>query len=397
MAAAAALLSCTKIPLIDTMPRWYSRGPRQYMGGVEKGDSSAWIAPAGRGVYVAALRFPEWASWREGDFRGAEAVLFRDSVEIARCNLGARPDPDRIRIIDGHLWTDIAGDGQTQIFCDGNHRLTIPDEELLKGLIIEKDSIRTLGQRPGGGGLCYRVNAEEVFSSGSGTVFGQFSRDSSGTNFIYGISIRKGDSSTTEYHIMNGADEIKTVTPNSGGAIYDIRVRDGTVYRSERRGESPSSLCLVTGDSYHSMDVSSGEDIHLCKLLEDDGGQMMIKGYSLYDNLIIHWVRSRDGIRHQVVSSQGGVPEIYVDGDRVAHLITNRDGTVTKFQIDNELVPAGDSLCLRISSSSCADYRNGVFAAALSDTSGLKHKIFLNGRMVPLEFNGYFTSLKIYQ
>ena len=396
LAVAAAFLSCAKIPLIDIAPRSLARGPRSYGGGAGAAkDSSAWNSPAGKGVYIAALRFPEWAAWRDGDFRGAEAVLFRDSVEIARSPVGALPDPERIRIIDGHLWTDIAANGETDVFCDGSRRLTLPDEELLKGFILENGTIHTLGQRPGGGGPCYRVNGEEVFSAGAGTVLGTLDRDSSGTFFVYGIPIRNGDASTTEYHIMNGADELATVTPNKGGAIYDIRVRDGTVYRSERRGESPSSLCLVIGDSYHTMGVGSGEDIHLCKLIEEDG-EMMIKGYSLSGTIIIHWVRSREGFRHQVVGSSSGIPDIYVDGDLAAYLITNLDGRVTRVRIGSELISAQeDSLYLRSRSSSCADFRNGTFAAALSDTSGREHRLFLKDRLVPLHFNGYFTSLKI--
>lgn len=396
LAAAAALLSCKK-PLMDSLPRWYRPGLRAHAAGSTGAqNSSAWNSPAGKGVYVAALRFPEWASWRDGDFRGAEAVLFRDSVEVAHCPMGTLPDPDRIRIIDGHLWTDIAGNGETAVFCDGSHRLTIPDEELLKGFLIENDTIRTLGQRPGGGGICYRVNGEEVFSASAGTVFGQFERDSSGTHFAYGIPIRKGDAVTTEYHIMNEADELGTFTPNKGGVIYDIRVRDGTVYRSERRGESPSSLCLVIGESYHSMDVGTAEEIHQCKLVDCEG-EMMIKGYSIMGSLIRHWIRSRDGLRYQVISSMG-VPDIYLDSGKLAHLITNRDGRVTKVVIGDETISAPeDSLYLRIRSSSCADFRGGTFAAALSDTSGRKHRLFLDGRLVPLEFNGYFTSIKIIQ
>lgn len=395
LAVAAAFLSCAKIPLIDIAPRSFARGPRSYGGGVRAAaDSSAWNVPAGKGIYIAALRFPEWASWKDGDFRGAEAVLFRDSVEIASSSMGALPDPERIRIIDGHLWTDIASNGETAVFCDGRHRLTIPEEELLKGFLIENDTIRTLGQRPGGGGLCYRVNGEEVFSSGAGTVFGQFEKGPDGTYFAYGITIRKGDAVTTEYHIMNGADEIAVVTPNGGGAIYDIRVRDGTVYRSERRAEPPSSLCLVIGDSVHSLGVGAGEDIHQCKLI-DLGGEMMVKGYTLSGNLIRHWIRYKGGIRHQVISSQG-VPDIYADGDNLAYLITGRDGRVMMAEIGGENISAlEDSLYLKIRSSSCADFLNGTFAAALSDTSGRKHRLFLNGRLIPIDFNGYFTSLKI--
>ena len=394
LAVAAAFLSCAKIPLIDIVPRSFGRGPRTYGGGQRAAaDSSAWNVPAGKGIYIAALRFPEWASWKDGDFRGAEAVLFRDSVEVAACPMGALPDPDRIRIIDGHLWTDVASNGETAVYCDGRHRLTIPEEELLKGFLIENDTIRTLGQRSGGG-LCYRVNGEEVFSSGAGTVFGQMETGPGGTHFAYGITIRKGDAVTTEYHIMNGADEIAVVTPNGGGAIYDIRVRDGTVYRSERRAEPPSSLCLVIGDSVHSLGIAAGEEIHQCKLIDIEG-EMMVKGYSLFGTLIRHWIRSTEGIRHQVISSRG-VPDIYADGDRLAYFITGSDGRISMADIGGDLISAReDSLYLKIRSSACADFRGGTFAAALSDTSGRKHRLFLDGRLIPIDFNGYFTSLKI--
>ena len=395
LAAVAAIVSCKK-PLMDSMPRRYSRGPRSYAGNIREGaDSSAYGKPAGKGVYISAIRFPEWADWRNGDFRGAEAVLFRDSTELTTASAGPRPDPERIRIVDGHLWMDVAGNGRTDLFCDGTLRLSIPEEELIKGFFVENGTIHTLGQCPGSGGLSYRVNGEEVFSSGGGKVIGTLERDTSGTFFVYGIPIRKGDASTTEYHIMNGAEEITTFTPNKDGIIHDIRVRNGTVYRSERRGGSPSSLCLVIGESFHSVDVGAGEDIHLCKLI-DSGEEMMIKGYSIMGNLIRHWIRSKEGVRFEVISSMG-VPDIYLDSGKLAHLITNRDGRVTKVSIGDEIIDADDRLYLKISSSSCADFRNGIFAAALSDTSVRKHRLFLDGRMVPLEFNGYFTSLKIIQ
>lgn len=394
LAAAAAVLSCSEKPLLDSMPRWYSRSPRSYAASPPGADSSAWNTPGKQGVYAAALCFPEWANWREGDFRGAEAVLFRDSVEVARCAMGTLPDPDRVRIIDGHLWTSISGNGETAVFCDGRHRLTFPGEELLKGLLIRGDTILTLGQRPGGAGLCYRENGKEVFSSGAGTILGTLYRDDGGTCFAWGITIRSGDAATTEYHIMRGADEIGIVNPNKDGAIYDIRVRDGTVYRSERRGESPSSLCLVIGDSCHSMNVGAQEDIHLCRLL-DQGGEMMIKGYSLMPGNILHWVRTREGLRHLVTSTMG-VPDIYPDGDNLAYLTTGREGRVTKAIVCGEEIPATEEgLYLKIRSSACADFRGGVFAAALSDTSGRQHRIFLDGELIPLEFNGYFTSLNI--
>ena len=93
LALAATLISCKK-PLMDTLPRWYSRGPRSYMANAgEREDTSATGKPVKGGIYFTALRFPDWAKWREGDFRGAEAVLFLDSTEVAKASAGPRPDP----------------------------------------------------------------------------------------------------------------------------------------------------------------------------------------------------------------------------------------------------------------------------------------------------------------
>ena len=374
------------------MPRWYSRGPRSYMGSApEAQDSSALDMPAGSGVYLTAIRFPEWANWREGDFRGAEAVLFRDSAEVAKVSAGTRPDPERIRILDGRLWTDVADGGTTEIYCDGRHRLTIPGEELIKDIFTENGSVHTLGQRPGGSGLCYRVDGEEVFSSDAGSVTGGFSRDTSGTYFVYGIPIRKGESAKMEYHIMKGADEMKTIFPTEKGYIYDIRVRDGTVFRSERRDESPESLCLIMGDSFYSVDVSPVEEIHLCKLVETDG-EMAIKGYSVQPNVTWHWIRSKDGVMYQVVT--GSVPDFYVCEGMKAYIINDHNGFVQNIYLDGRYYGVEEGR-FKIPSSKCADFRDGIFAAAISDASGQDHLLFIDGLFIPLQFNGYITSVKI--
>lgn len=391
LAALAALFSCKK-PLMDTLPRWYTRGPRSYMAKPpETEDGPGLDKPAESGVYTSAIRFPDWAKWKEGDFRGAEVVLFRDSVEVVSVPAGPRPDPERIRILDGRLWTDIANGGTTEVYCNGHYMLSIPSEEMLKGILAENGSIHTLGQLRGGRGMSYRINGAEVFSTGAGTVTSTFMRDTSGICYVYGIPIRKGDSAIMEYHIMKGADEIKTVSPTETGAIYDIRVRDGTVYRSERRSAGHTSLCLVAGDVFHSLGVMSNETIHLCKLVEIDG-EMMVKGYSTIRGALWHWIRSKSGIRYQVTLPD--VKDFYVDGNVMAIIVNNPDGFVTSIHVGGEVLEMDDCR-LRLSSSDCAELRGGVFAAALSDTSGREHRLLLDGQLVPLRFNGYFTSLKI--
>ena len=286
--------------------------------------------------------------------------------------------------------TKIDSELRTETFwwCGGGF---LPEEELLKGLLLDSGSINTLGQRPGGSGISYRVDGKEVFSSGTGTVTGEMTRDTSGTYFVYGIPIRKGDSATMEYHIMNGADEIRCVSPTENGTIYDIKVRDGTVYRSEKRGASASSLCLVVGDTYHSVNAGADESVHLCKLTET-GGEMTIKGYSVQGNRKWHWIRSREGVMCRVDTP--GVQDFYVDGSAVAFVVNGKDGFVGSIHAGGAQYGIEEKR-YRLSSSACADFRGGVFAAALSDTSGREHRLFLDGQLVPMEFNGYFTELKI--
>ncbi len=236
-----ALFSCSKPSLFERPPRWYIDRAHSPETTDVQVDSSAMNLPPRKGVYVTAIRFPEWARWREGDYRGAEAVLFRDSVEISSAPLGSRPDAERLRLWNGHLWTDIADEGVTRIYRDSVEHTVLPQEQLLRGFLIENDSLYTLGQRPGGGGLIFSVNGEERFSTPTGTALGSpwdreweggaLMSDSTGVYYVYGIPFHKGDQITTEYHVMRGANDIKTIPPNSNGAIYDIRVRDGTIWR----------------------------------------------------------------------------------------------------------------------------------------------------------------------
>ena len=395
-----ALISCQK-PLFDTLPAWYSGTRRAKVQAQEVHDTSETVPPFGKAVYVTAIRFPDWAQWREGDFRGAQAVLFRDSVEIACAPAGSRPDADRLRQWDGHLWTDIADEGHTVIYKDGQAALTIPEEELFRGFLIENGNVHTLGQRPGGRGLCYRVNGEEVFSTPSGSALGSPSdrewpggalmQDSTGVYYTYGIPLYSGSKVTMEYHTMKGPEEIKEVRETGTGAIYDIRVWNGTVFRSERRNASSQSLCMVMEDMYLAIDVWEGEQIHECKLVPS-GGTIAIKGFSESESYNrMYWLRFRDG--NFITDSTNGTVDLWVDGPYAA-VVTLEDGFVSKILKDNRFHPV-ETGKYTLTSSRCACLKDGFFAVALSNATGSSHLLSLDGRWVAMEFNGFFTSITI--
>lgn len=402
LAAFAAVLSCKK-PLFDSTPRWYGRGgPRSVMvAPVEPVDSSALDLPPKKGVYITALCFPSWAKWQEGDFRDARAVLFRDNVEIASAPAGPRPDADRIHLLKGHLWNDIADEGVTRIYRDGTEVLTLPDEELLRGFLAEGADVYTLGQRPGGAGICYRVNGEEVFSTKAGSILGgaddrdweggAFCRDSTGIYYVYGIPIHQGEKAVPEYHIMKGAEEIGTASASKDGAIYDIRVFDGVVYRTERRNSSPQSFCIVMDKMYLAQDIGLKEEsLHLCKLfsLSDE---VAVKGFSDGESGDFFWIRDRSGLRW--ATSAYRIREVYLDGGISAFVVSD-GGLVSRILKDFTTIPVMP-MKYRLTNTRCADFRDGFFAAALSNPDGQEHLVIMDSDTLHLRFNGYFTSLNI--
>ena len=400
VALSGALISCQQ-PLFDAPPRWYGGTRRAREKVQDAADSSALNPSSGKVVYVTAIRFPDWANWRDGDFRGAEAVLFRDSVEIACAPAGNRPDADRVRQWDGHLWSDIADEGHTIIYKDGKEAFTIPDEELFRGFLIENGNVHTLGQRPGGRGLCYRVNGEALFSTSAGSALGSPSdrewpggalmQDSTGVYYTYGIPFFSGSKVTMEYHTMKGADEIKEVRETGTGAIYDIRVWNGTVFRSERRNASSQSLCMVMEDMYLAIDIWEDEDIHECKLVPAKG-TIAIKGYSESEGYNrMYWIRFRDG--NYITDKTYGAQDLYLDG-YVTAVVTLDGGLVSKILKDYTFHPVEPGK-YKLTSSRCACLKDNFFAVALSHSTGSRHILSLDGRKVEMDFNGFFTSITI--
>lgn len=392
-----AVLSCQS-PLFDSQPRSgnpYSSGKGRPSSG-KTDDPEA--AEQQVSLYATAVCFPDSVNWRAGGDGEAMLFLLKDGDELVRVPLNGRAEPHRHRIIRGALWTDRYENGQMVVSCNGEERFRFPGEEVFNGFWEINGHIYTLGQRAGGGGLCFRVNGQERFSSESGVLLngpdetewdgGAFCIDTSGIYYTYGVPVRKKEDVSWEYRVMK-EDQVEKVVPASADCqVYDIRVWNGTVCRFEKRGDIP---CLVKGETYLSLPFSPGEVPHNGKLVPDSG-RILVKGYS-YCPAFTYWVRDQDGAVCSV-SSPYVVRELVMDGEDHGAVSEYDDGSVLGVFLNGEVVlSVGGRFTL--TSSRCVQFRKKTFGVALTAAQGKRHLLIRDRDTLALRFNGYFTSIQI--
>ena len=387
----AAILSC-KQPLFDTPPR---------EGGAGAGRTPIQPAPDSsrkeRSVYATALVFPDTVNWRQGGNYGAKVVLFKDGAALGSVPAGSRPSFDTHHYQDGHLWVSATDGTQTTLSCDGTPFFTFPGDEVLQGFLVADGSVHTLGQSPGGG-LCYRVDGAEVYSSRSGTVLGwagdpdwlggALCQDGSGVYFTFGILQASADTDIWEYRVMKGAEVRKELKLPSGASLYDVRVYGGKIYRLERRY---GKHCLMVDDMLTPLPIE-GEN-HNMKLVQVNG-HILVKGYDYGVDESVCWIQGADSTRYECAVPDFPVETLLIDGDETAAVVLEHENCVL-WLIRGERRIRFPLETYRLQSLRCAAFSKGVFAAALTSDSENEHLLVVDEKQDAVSFNGYFTGIYI--
>ncbi len=391
----ALVLSCQK-PLFETPPRSEPSGNGSRRDSIGILDPDAPEPPPD--FYATALCF--------GEGEPAQVVLFKNGEEVLRVPVSGHPEPERHRLLNGHLWTDTCDGTEVVISRDGEERFRYPGDELFRGFLEVKGKLYTLGQRQGKEGFSFRVNGEERFSAPTGTILGgpedneweggAFSQDTSGVYYTYGIPLWKGEELLWEYRVMQEDQVYKTLPAGSADAIYDIRVHNGIVYRSELRSSIRNTFCLVKDETYQAVELSATEVPHYWKLTTVNG-QILLKGYStgiLGGKEYSYWLRTPSEVPFIVTDNQP-IREMVTDGEHVAYLVENTDGLVRAAYLDKAGITFTSDR-YRLPSSRCIQLKKGVLGLALSSPDGQKHLLIRDREVQALQFNGYFTSVQIY-
>ncbi|MBP3203262.1 MAG: hypothetical protein J6M31_06650 [Bacteroidales bacterium] len=381
------LLTACQKPLFNNVPSSLRASPRQQTRASTLARDSTEAEPGMPDIFATALSFPTGGS--------PQVLLFKNGKRIL--TVEGSEEPQRHRYKAGHLWTDFS-DGTRTVLCrDGQEYCRFEGEELFMGFTVADGQVHSLGQRQGRDGFCYRTDGKEVFSSPSGTLLGTpWEQDwadgafSEQLHYSYGIPVWKGSELLWEYHLMRGAEAVKTFPVSQAEQVYDIRYYQGAVYRSELR--SGGSLCLVKDETVQQILSAVSGNTHLCKLHPQEG-EMLVRGYSYLRGLYTFWLRDMGGIRYSATSSNLYYG-LYVDAGVQAQVLLGPDNSVTSILKNKVRLPI-TSGTYTFRTPLCCDFRHGVFAAALSAKNGGEHVLLTNERLDTVRFNGYFTSLQI--
>ena len=339
-------VSACQTPLFDTPAREASTPGRSRNPPVQSSS-----------FYATSIVFPDDADWRQGDTRDAKVVLWRDGKPVGSVPAGDRPDPDAHYFQDGHLWTWKTVNAVISFFRDGSPFFGLLGDKTLVGMRVVGGTIHTLSQQTGGG-FDYCINGQTVFSSPTGVVLGRlddpdweggaFSGDDMGICYAFGLPVQLPDGPIWEYRVMKGGDLLSMFPAVAGGQMYDIRVREGQIYRLEERY---GAMCLMKGEELSALTLP--EDSHAPHLVWT-GEEMLVKGNNLPETLF--WTLGADGIRAQTEVRYP--PGLY-------RLFTRR----------------------------CLVWEEETLAAAFTNELSDEHLLVVNGEEFPARFNGYFTGI----
>ena len=405
-------VSCRE-PLLDSIPRFmreqdrFSRNAGEGSG--EARDTSARpVDPLNPtlpeyvpSLYATALHFRDSVNWRRDSLGAAEVLFFKDGELQQRLPVSSPPDPERHRIWNGQLWTDATDGHQTVLYCDGEERIRFSGEEQLRGFLIVDGDVHTLGQRPGKGGFCYRINGEAVFSQDKGSVLGSPSApgwkggalrlDGGSVYWCYSLPVTLKDRVDREYHVMKGAETFRTVPAGTSQALYDLRVYNGHLWRAEKRA---GTLFLLCDDQEFYFNVSTAEMVS-CRLIPAKDRVQVLGCNRMGGSGFVYWVATpgptstatrgigrSDRSELRYLDPDG----LFADVDAEGRVQTLLYGTqVLDLAAGVYTCPSPLDLFL--------DEKH--YAAALTHGSASTHLLLYDGKQTTVSFNGYFTSVII--
>ena len=345
--------------------------------------------------YVTAFDYPEGYDWRMDPEKGTvkcSLVVFADGLPMLKVPVGdsfeVSSDPDMHKMIGGHLYSYYSSEGEMVMKKDGKTILRYPGNEMISGILVQEDTLYTLGYPLQGDGFVFRKNGEAVISRTAGRTFGRLQSDGGRICFAFTEPVHADGEDIERYYHYSDGHVVQTALRDDVRKVWDIISCNGEVsYIASLTGvDKPVLFCdgrmtalsLPEASKPLSFRMIPAEDSLFWEAL------LFMRDGSLATAL---WKAPGD-----YISFPGGMVAnsccVYGDGICCTFNSVSSHGLIYRC---GDTLPMPDGYAAM--GGSCAAVSNGILHVGLSSLMGEQPLIWRDGEVKPLDVCGFIASV----
>ena len=367
---------------------WQGPGTELKPGGSGAVKKSVW--------YITGFDYPEGYDWMPDPEAGSvkcSLVVYANMVPMLKVPVGSEyhtsADPDMHRMIDGDLYTDFSTDSMTVIKKNGRYLFSYPGREMIAGMHVDSTGVYTLGQARRGGGFSFRRDGEILFERAKGRLMGSMDLIEGGFAFSEKVS----GSGMERYYLYRNGDVSQIAVRDDVRKVWDVRVCHGELcFIATLTGIAHP--VLVCGDDMYMLDFPLSVKVISCRFIPADD-EVLIEGVFATSNGMQTSGLWRKDTRECIFPAGMTVWASYVDGGGVSCLLSHYSTGNLKISRCGEIcaLPEGYT----VMGTSPIAMVDGILHVGMTSLEGGQPAIWMDGEMKSLGFNGYISSISVWE
>lgn len=370
-----------------------SCGLKEVGQGNHSNADGIWTGPStdlyGEVCYLTAFTYPDGYDWRTGLDNGSVSgfiTVFAATTPVLRIPVGDRhevsSDPQRHRVIGGHLYTDWSDPSGTVIKKDGKTVVRYPEPETVVKMLVHDGKIHTLNRPDAKEGFTYRVDGEKVLERNDAVLYPHLDLTEDRVRFCFSRLVTESSGTVSRhYTVLDGIVEMVDIE----GDVLDIKAYGEGLCSLVSEG-SASLPTLFTPSSSEPFFSFPGTEFKSAMFVDSDSLCVNVRyaatGGSSPTTLLWlgsgRWMRPFPGHTATAVCLGAG---------RVCMAYNHSDGMSGKICVDNYVhdMPAGYDIR---GLNPMVSGESGVYVG-LTSTSGGPPALWNDGELMILDVNGY--------
>ena len=340
--------------------------------------------------WSTAFIYPSGLDWRgNGDCDDCTLAVYADLTPVLKVKAGKdyeiSSDPERHRVISGHLYTDFSDGETTVVRKDGKEVYRYAGSEKIVRMLVKDDSLHTLCVSSADQGFRYRIDGKLVLERASGKVFRWLVLSDEGVVFFFSNPVKES-SGVTERHYMSVDGVVINIDfGNDVKKVWDIKLIDGqicAVLALTGRDE------LVLSKGGERTTLKGVRDVLTACFLDSDGLCVNVRYMDVaYGQTSVFWNGERGWSRFYAgrtasaaYMSDNGLSVVYDAADESFY------GAIICRNIYNAM-PSGYSVR---GLSPMVDMGDALYLGLSSDDGPV---VWIDGKIHPLRINGYIARM----